>query len=256
VSNASRRLRRAASDQCETSFADLVSSGHDRCVVRSTTFALALVLVGCSYDVDAYRTTAAAPGGPDGGSSVDAPLDEGAVDATSETEPDTDVPTEDAAPDQDAAPDGNDGAPDGGHDVLDPKARCESLSIPAERRLWVETPGRCYWIAPGPKRAGGDPADNACRANGGRIVSFTGAAEEAHVAILANAISEDLWIGLRMPASGPPRHEWIDGDTSTYRNWGGGQPEAGRDKACVVRLKAGFWQSRACSDEFFVACEG
>ena len=64
---------------------------------------------------------------------------------------------------------------------------------------------------------------------------------------------EDYWFGLHKetPSAGGTTY-WLDGNPSTYRWWGGGEPN--QAVACIRYTSTGF-KDRQCSREYLFTCK-
>ena len=86
----------------------------------------------------------------------------------------------------------------------------------------VRNPATGSWYFLSPTAVSWPNAEGYATQNGGHLVTINDSAEQQW--IQTNFPSQDMWIGL-LRGSGGDGWQWISGATSTYRNWGPGQPD-------------------------------
>jgi hypothetical protein len=90
-----------------------------------------------------------------------------------------------------------------------------------------------------------------CVSNGGDLATLT--SDEETSAILNSGAKPQLWIGLNdIVAEGS--FYWADGSNSTYRQWGGSEPNNMNNEDCAVMLNTGAWNDAQCWNAFAYLC--
>lgn len=98
-----------------------------------------------------------------------------------------------------------------------------------------------------------------CNGNGAYLAAFGDAAEEAFVRNITN-LGDNVWIGLyRVAANNNNVSDWAwyGGNSGTYRNWGGGEPNnAGGENCTHFRAGMSDWNDIGCEGSAFPSvCE-
>jgi Lectin C-type domain len=173
-----------------------------------------------------------ADGGTDTGQDDSSP--DADVAADSPTRPDGPTPANDAVAYVEA---GADGATDGS--VSGPDARIDCAAVAGG--VMFTPPGganaHCYW--PHATAANWLGAANACRAEGGHLVTLASSAETTFVLGLVTPFpsTDRIWIGAtdgRFSSDGPGSGPfiWITGEPMTYQNWANNGPTQQPDGKC------------------------
>ena len=63
---------------------------------------------------------------------------------------------------------------------------------------------------------------------------------------------DDYWLGLDIVQWSTA---WYDGNPSTYRNWGNGEPDGAIDECIVLKIFLRVWRDEDCSDEGRYICK-
>jgi hypothetical protein len=105
--------------------------------------------------------------------------------------------------------------------------------------------GHGYWSCP--MAVSYDAANSECQRLGTRLVTIDDQAEQD---FLWTQGMRDTWIGYTNVADAG--WSWTDGDSSSYVDWGSGEPDGGPDDTCahLALDQGGAWETHACTDAF------
>uniref|UniRef100_A0A914WDE2 Uncharacterized protein n=1 Tax=Plectus sambesii TaxID=2011161 RepID=A0A914WDE2_9BILA len=134
-----------------------------------------------------------------------------------------------------------------------------SQDCPAGWKPSEVVPTKCYFV--GVQKNTWFGAEGFCKgaASNGHLTTITSAFENGNVdavVISTSAVSicDQFWIGANDFAVGQ-QYGWIDGDTSSYSNWGAGQPDVSQQCASSTARTTGKWKTEPCGVENCFICE-
>ena len=101
-------------------------------------------------------------------------------------------------------------------------------------------------------QANWDTARQSCESENAVLVTIGNSDENDFVSSLSNA---NFWIGLN-DISQEGVYVWVSGSTSTYRNWGTGEPNNSGDEDCTHMISSStFWNDWPCTRSTPYVCE-
>jgi len=106
--------------------------------------------------------------------------------------------------------------------------------------------GHVYQLCDAPMSQAG--ARGRCMDGGYDLVSFDDAVENEHIVsegMSMMALTDVPWIGLQR-RGGSTSFDWLDGSSSSYRNWDTEAGEPRREPDCVLLRPDGTWRTASC----------
>jgi hypothetical protein len=133
------------------------------------------------------------------------------------------------------------------------KAPTSSPSTQAPTTITATSGNYKYILVTSPKRVPLD-AEADCQQRGGHLASITGPTLNSFLLSTFASTVQDYWIGLKKVNG---QYQWIDGQTTTYRNWNSNQPDNTFINSVFINSgsTSGKWRTNSTTQKLNYLCK-